>query len=139
MLLDANKFQKINDTKDIEDVLVPNHYGHMGEEFPLSKSQREAFAKSQYENHSDIFAINGPPGTGKTTILQSFIANSLVNAVLNNTPPPLIVGCSSNNQAITNILDSMKLENKSKDVLQERWLLGVNSFGLYLTGTSKKS
>jgi hypothetical protein len=139
MLLDANKFQKINDTKDIEDVLVPNHYGHMGEEFPLSKSQREAFAKSQYENHSDIFAINGPPGTGKTTILQSFIANSLVNAVLNNTPPPLIVGCSSNNQAITNILDSMKLENKSKDVLQERWLPGVNSFGLYLTGTSKKT
>jgi len=112
MLLDANKFQKINDTKDIEDVLVPNHYGHMGEEFPLSKSQREAFAKSQYENHSDIFAINGPPGTGKTTILQSFIANSLVNAVLNNTPPPLIVGCSSNNQAITNILDSLKINQK---------------------------
>lgn len=137
MLLDANKFQKINDTKDIKHILVPNHYGHMGEEFPLSKSQREAFAKSQYKSHSDIFAINGPPGTGKTTILQSFIANSLVNAVLNNTPPLLIVGCSSNNQAITNILDSMKLENKSKDVLQERWLKGVDSFGLYLTGISK--
>lgn len=138
-LLDTNVPQKINGSKKIEDILIPNHYGHMGEEFPLSKSQREAFAKSQYKNHSDIFAINGPPGTGKTTILQSFIANSLVNAVLNNIPPPLIVGCSTNNQAITNILDSMKLDNKTNDILQERWLPDVSSFGLYLTGTSNVS
>ncbi|MDL1914068.1 MAG: hypothetical protein FDW93_06025 [Bergeyella sp.] len=139
MLLDTNISQKINGSKEIEDILIPNHYGHMGEEFPLSKSQREAFAKSQYKSRSDIFAINGPPGTGKTTILQSFIANSLVHAVLNDAPPPLIVGCSTNNQAITNILDSMRLENKSNDILQERWLLDVTSFGLYLTGTSKSA
>ncbi|MBT0548919.1 AAA domain-containing protein [Riemerella anatipestifer] len=138
-LLDTDVPQKINGSKEIEDILIPNHYGHMGEEFPLSKSQREAFAKSQYKNHSDIFAINGPPGTGKTTILQSFIANSLVNAVLNNAVPPLIVGCSTNNQAITNILDSMKLDNKTNDILQERWLPDVSSFGLYLTGTSKSA
>lgn len=114
-------------------ILVSNHYGHMGEEFPLSKSQREAFAKYQNPTFNDIFAINGPPGTGKTTILQSFIANSLVNAVLLGVKTPLIIGCSTNNQAITNILDSMKLENKNKKILQERWIESVSSFGLYLT------
>jgi hypothetical protein len=138
-LLEAKPEHKITETKEIEDILIPNHYGSMEGEFPLSKSQREAFAKSQYENHSDIFAINGPPGTGKTTILQSFIANSLVNAVLNNEQPPLIVGCSTNNQAITNILDSMKLKNPSNIILQERWIPEVNSFGMYLTGLSKSA
>lgn len=136
-LLDTAIPQKSSDNKEIDDILIPNHYGYMGEEFPLSKSQREAFAKSQYEEGSDIFAINGPPGTGKTTLLQSFIANSFVNTVLSDSTPPLIVGCSTNNQAITNILDSMKLENKTNDILQERWLPDVSSFGLYLTGTSK--
>ena len=136
-LLESKPIQKIIETKEIDDILIQNHYGSMEGEFPLSKSQREAFAKSQYENHSDVFAINGPPGTGKTTILQSFIANSVVNAVLKNEQPPLIVGCSTNNQAITNILDSMKLKNSANNILQERWIPDVNSFGMYLTGTSK--
>lgn len=138
-LLDTTTPVKSSNKKEIDDVLIPNHYGYMGEEFPLSKSQREAFAKSQYDDVSDVFAINGPPGTGKTTILQCFIANSFVNAVLTNSTPPLIVGCSTNNQAITNILDSMKLKNEANDLLQERWLPNVSSFGLYLTGTSKTS
>lgn len=138
-LIDTKPLQKITNTKEIDDILIPNHYGSMEGSFPLSKSQREAFAKAMYEGDSDVFAINGPPGTGKTTILQSFIANSVVNAVLNDTQPPLIIGCSTNNQAITNILDSMKLENSAKDILQERWIPNVNSFGMYLTGASKSA
>lgn len=132
-LLDSKSIEKIVEEDKISNILVKNHYGHMNSEFPLSKSQREAFSKFQNENFSDIFAINGPPGTGKTTLLQSFLANIIVNSVLLDKKAPLIVGCSTNNQAITNILDSMQLENFEKNILQERWLPMIGSFGLYLT------
>lgn len=132
-LLNPAPVKPITNYDPIEIFLPKSHYGYMGSEFPLSESQREAFGKYQDTIHNDIFAINGPPGTGKTMILQAFIANILVNAVLEGTPPPLIIGCSNNNQAITNILDSMKMENKLKNPLQDRWIPNVSSFGLYLT------
>ena len=132
-LLTPSPVEVISDYNNVDIVLPKSHYGYMGSEFPLSASQREAFGKYQNSSYNDIFAINGPPGTGKTTILQAFIANILVNAVLENAPAPLIIGCSTNNQAITNILDSMKLENKQQNPLQDRWIPNISSFGLYLT------
>ena len=131
-LLDPTETKTTTDYDHIAITLPKTHYGYMGDEFPLSESQREAFGKYQDASHNDIFAINGPPGTGKTTILQAFIANILVNAVLENAPMPLIVACSTNNQAITNILDSMKLDNKKQDPLKDRWIPKVSSFGLFL-------
>lgn len=118
--------------------LNANHFGHMNGEFPLSTSQRVAFAQFTSKHNKQAFAINGPPGTGKTTILQSFIANIITQSVLEENPAPLMVGCSTNNQAITNILDSMQLE-ETKDLLSNRWLPDVNSFGLYLASSSKKN
>lgn len=112
------------------------HYGQMNNDFPLSYSQRVAFAKFTSKHNNNIFAINGPPGTGKTTILQTVIANNIVQSVLIKDTAPLMVGCSTNNQAITNILDSMQLE-KSDYLLTQRWLPEVNSFGLYLAASSK--
>ncbi|NAS30449.1 hypothetical protein GTQ40_05675 [Flavobacteriaceae bacterium R38] len=120
----------------VEIFLNPNHFGQMNGEFPLSLSQRVAFAQFTSKYNQKAFAINGPPGTGKTTILQSVIANIIVNAVLKKDNVPLMVGCSTNNQAITNILDSMKLEETSNP-LSCRWLPEVNSFGLYLAASSK--
>ncbi len=131
-LLNTSPGEVISDYNNVDIVLPKSHYGYMGSEFPLSASQREAFGKYQNSSYNDIFAINGPPGTGKTTILQAFIANILVNAVLEGASMPLIVACSTNNQAITNILDSMKLDNKKQDPLKDRWIPKVSSFGLYL-------
>ncbi|MFL0171651.1 AAA domain-containing protein, partial [Tenacibaculum maritimum] len=118
--------------------LNSNHFGQMNGVFPLSLSQREAFAQFTSEYNKQAFAINGPPGTGKTTILQSFIANIITQSVLERKPAPLIVGCSTNNQAITNILDSMNLE-ETDELLPSRWLPNVKSFGLYLASSSKKN
>lgn len=137
-ILEKENPVKIELIDDLDTILIPNHYGHMSSKFPLSKSQREAFAKFYYKDLSDIFAINGPPGTGKTTILQSFVANDFVNSVLAGKEPSLLIGCSTNNQAITNILDSMKSKEDIQDVFFHRWLPNLNSFGLFLTGDSKK-
>lgn len=115
------------------------HLGQMNNQFPLSDSQREAFAKFFFSMDSKSFAINGPPGTGKTTMLQSIIANLIVHAVLNKEQPPLIVGSSTNNQAITNILDGMELKEEKEKMgcLSKRWLPGLSSFGMYWASVSK--
>lgn len=116
--------------------LNKNHYGQMRCDFPLSQSQRVALAEYLEDNNNKVFAVNGPPGTGKTTLLQSIIANNVVVPVLDNCEPLLMIGCSTNNQAITNILDSMQpVNDAADDTLSERWLPDITSFGLYLTST----
>ncbi len=135
-VLEVKEETKNHNLSAIDVFLNPNHLGQMNGEFPLSLSQRIAFAQFTSKYNKKAFAINGPPGTGKTTILQSVIANTIVNAVLKKDNAPLIVGCSTNNQAITNILDSMKLKDTS-NTLSNRWLPNVNSMGLYLAASSK--
>jgi hypothetical protein len=115
--------------------LNPNHFGQMNGGFPLSESQRVAFAQFSSKYNEQAFAVNGPPGTGKTFILQSFIANIISKSVLASAEAPLIIGSSTNNQAITNILDSMSLDGG--DTLNSRWIPDVNSFGLYLCSKDK--
>lgn len=112
------------------------HYGQMRCDFPLSRSQRVAFAEYLDGENSKVFAVNGPPGTGKTTLLQSIIANNVVIPVLKGEGPLLMVGCSTNNQAITNILDCMQSgDADSESVLTQRWLQDVTAFGLYLSSS----
>lgn len=113
-----------------------NHVGQMGNEFPLSASQRESITCFNLLEESNILAINGPPGTGKTTFLQSVVANSVVSTVVNNEKPQLIVACSTNNQAITNILNSFVFD--SKDKFTQRWLPNLTSLGLYLSTNENK-
>lgn len=114
------------------------HLAQMSGEFPLSVSQREALAMYTHPRSSRIFAVNGPPGTGKTTFLQTVIANRLVDSVLSGGEPELIVASSVNNQAITNILKDFKIEAADSDTsevrLAERWLPELDTLGLYLSG-----
>lgn len=114
------------------------HRAQMSGDFPLSVSQRETLAMYTHPRCSRIFAVNGPPGTGKTTFLQTVIANRLVNSVLSGGEPELIVASSVNNQAITNILKDFKIEAADSDDsevrLAERWLPELDTLGLYLSG-----
>lgn len=114
------------------------HLAQMSGDFPLSVSQRETLAMYTHPRCSRIFAVNGPPGTGKTTFLQTVIANRLVNSVLSGGEPELIVASSVNNQAITNILKDFKIEAADSDDsevrLTERWLPELDTLGLYLSG-----
>lgn len=111
-----------------------NHAGSMQSQFPLSPSQREALYHFLEAPPASVLAVDGPPGTGKTTLIHSVIASLWVQAALRGDDPPLIVVSSTNNQAVTNVLDSL-----SRFEAVERWLPApVVGFGLYLTNDKRK-
>ncbi|NNM59053.1 MAG: hypothetical protein HKM04_04495, partial [Legionellales bacterium] len=108
------------------------HIGQMQADHPLSSSQRASINYLYDEPNNDIFTVHGPPGTGKTTLLLSVIASKWIQAAIDNQPPPIIVAASTNNLAVTNILDSFNKINSS-----ERWLPELTSYGLYLAPSQK--
>ena len=106
------------------------HGGTMSEEYPLADNQRDALHVLGGMDVGDVLAVSGPPGTGKTTLLQSIVADELVRAALEGDVPPVIVGTSTNNQAVTNIIDSfgsVKVPKGKGSCLNHRWLLDAAS------------
>lgn len=116
------------------------HVGQMGGEYPLSPSQREAIIHFNAIGEGEVLAVNGPPGTGKTTLLQSIVADLYVKHALEKKEPPIIVASSTNNQAVTNIIDSFgKISIIGFHNLEERWINGVTSFATYFPSKGKIS
>lgn len=138
--LNEKEETKVGDI-DFTELFLSNqkHLGQMKKEYPLSKSQRLSMNYLSYQKEGEIFTIHGPPGTGKTSVLLSVIASEWVDAALNKKMPPLIVAASTNNLAVTNILDSLNKTKNEADILENRWLPNVNSFGAYLCSSSKES
>jgi hypothetical protein len=107
------------------------HTGQMRADFGLAISQRQALVHILHSAPEDLVAVNGPPGTGKTTLLQSVIASLWVDAAFEQSVPPIILGCSTNNQAVFNILDSFSQKNSnSDDKVALRWLPTQVPYGL---------
>jgi energy-coupling factor transporter ATP-binding protein EcfA2 len=127
--------------------LIPNdfylkmkeHKGQMGGEYPLSESQREALNHFSEIKDGELLAISGPPGTGKTTLLQSIVADLYVKSAIKEEKAPVIVASSTNNQAVTNIIDSFgSILPKGIKNLEMRWIEGINSFATYFPSSTKK-
>ncbi|WP_210202672.1 AAA domain-containing protein [Brucella pituitosa] len=113
--------------------------GHSNDEHPVADRQRDALAHLVASNEGDILAVNGPPGTGKTTMLLSAIAGEWVRAALARSVPPLIVAASTNNQAVTNIIDAFGKDfAQGEGPFSGRWLPDIKSFGIYLPADSKE-
>jgi hypothetical protein len=120
--------------------LSTQHLGQMNGQFPLSPSQRESLHHLCALHTGEILAINGPPGTGKTTLVQSIVANQLVRCALSEDDAPVILVSSTNNQAVTNVIDSFgKAEPIRSDGLDRRWVTGVRSFALYFPSAGRKA
>jgi len=113
------------------------HLGQMSNEFPLSISQRKTLLSYFTAEENAITAVNGPPGTGKTTLLQSLVATEVVKAAINGEEAPVILACSTNNQAVTNIIDSFINSKSTLGNLSERWIPGFNGYATYLPSNSK--
>ncbi|MDT3766953.1 DEAD/DEAH box helicase [Gleimia hominis] len=108
--------------------------GSMSKRFSLAPSQRVAVHAQRKSEAGELVAVSGPPGTGKTTMLQSVVASTIVDHALRGEKAPLIVGTSTNNQAVTNIIDSFSsVSPDDPQKFEQRWLLKVDSAGS-LTG-----
>ncbi|WP_419779264.1 AAA domain-containing protein [Maridesulfovibrio sp.] len=123
------------------------HLGQMSNSFGLGPSQRQTIHHFFATQQNETLAVNGPPGTGKTTLLQSAIASLWIKNILDsrdgNTFPPVIVATSSNNQAVTNVIRDFGtvLSKDSENILERRWLPDeVKSLGSYALseGNQKK-
>lgn len=112
------------------------HLGQMGFDFPISISQRKSLYTFIHEENK-VFAVNGPPGTGKTTLLQSIVANKIVESAISGKNPSIILACSANNQAVTNIIDSFSKSNTKEGNLQGRWLPRIEGYATYLPANGK--
>lgn len=117
--------------------------GTMSAGYGLANSQADAVAAFTRMAKGDLMAVNGPPGTGKTTLLQSIIASEVVARALEGGEPSVIVGVSTNNQAVTNInrsLNEMFEGNSSVRTFlggTARWIPDAQTYGLYLPADSK--
>lgn len=126
-LFAADITQKSEDKIDMDhDRLLKNAIravGSMSDGFPLTASQRRAVHAFLQDGAGDITAVSGPPGTGKTTMLQAVVASLIVQHCLDNKSAPLIIGTSTNNQAVTNIIDSFSsVAKEDAGILAKRWI-----------------
>jgi hypothetical protein len=111
--------------------------GHINPEHPLSPSQREAMVELARLGTGQVLAVNGPPGTGKTTLLQSVVAQLWVDAALEESHCPLIMVASTNVKAVENVLESFT--NICAQTGHKRWHPYEGGFGLFLASASRES
>lgn len=134
-LLQASIAPGIKTPKLMTTVPVPSsvagHYGHMGA-YGLNDEQRAVVRYAMNLIPGQALAVNGPPGTGKTSVLQGVIASLIVKrAVEGKKEAPVIVATSTNNQAVSNIIDTFTTEeNPQGNIITKRWLRGVDSIAV---------
>lgn len=117
------------DSKETLDI-ARSHLGQMNNNFPLSRSQRKALLTwLKYESSEDIMVVNGPPGTGKTTLIQSLIASKIVQSAIKADKPLVALCCATTHKAVTNIIDSF---NKS-GVSDIRFLSDIAGCATYVS------
>ncbi|ENH55877.1 viral (Super1) RNA helicase family protein [Escherichia coli p0305293.7] len=128
-----------------ESLLAPgakfsDRLGPSGDKFPLAKAQRDALSHFLDARHGDILAVNGPPGTGKTTLVLSIIATQWARAALEKSEPPVIIATSTNNQAVTNIIEAFGKDfSQGTGAMAGRWLPELKSFGAYFPSSPRKA
>lgn len=113
--------------------------GHSSDTYHLADAQRDALSHTLTMENGEVLAVNGPPGTGKTTFVLSAVASLWINAALEKKNPPVIVAASTNNQAVTNIIDAFGKDfSEGEGEFQGRWLPDITSYGAYFPAKSKE-
>lgn len=114
------------------------HLGHFSDSFSIAGSQRLAVHRFLELGDNQILSVTGPPGTGKTTVLQSVIASLWVESALaTNARPPIIACTGATNQSVMNIIDSFERSAGSEDPFSGRWLPHIHSFGTFCVSQMK--
>jgi AAA domain len=120
-------------TREEQTRFSDRHVAQMGSRFPLSPDRCSVLMHFLVtSNDGQILAVTGPPGTGKTTLLHTIVANMWTEAAIQSgePEPPVIVVASTNNQAVTNVTKSFG-EINGDSCLESRWVPEVHSLGIY--------
>ncbi|HCP26779.1 MAG TPA: DNA helicase [Pantoea ananatis] len=134
-----------HDMPPLESLLPDNamfceRLGHSGDTFPLAVAQRDALSHYLTQQPGDMLAVNGPPGTGKTTLMLSIIATEWARAALNKSEPPVVIATSTNNQAVTNIIEAFGKDfGSGTGAMEGRWLPDVISFGAFYPSSTQRA
>ena len=114
------------------------HLGHFSASFSLAESQRQAVHRFVETPENQMFCVNGPPGTGKTTALQSFVASTWVEAALTQKAlAPIQLVCGATNQSVLNVINSFAANTEDNSPIAARWIPGVNSYGSFCASFTK--
>lgn len=137
--LSAPNKREIHRSKVITYCAAKNHKGQFSGDFSLNDSQRHAVHRALSTPDNDFVCVIGPPGTGKTTLLQSVIASLYVNAALKcgQTTPPIVACTGATNQSVQNVIDCFTRADIDDQVLASRWLPAVFSYGSFCISRSR--
>jgi hypothetical protein len=118
-------------------------FGHMDEAgpdgrvaFALDATQRMATVAATRAAWRDAIAvtpINGPPGTGKTSVLRAIIASHWVQDALSGRDVPRqIWGTGCTNKAVRNMIEAFgAVAGPAGSGLHARWIDGLPSYGWF--------
>ena len=119
--------------------LLADRLGHSTDQFPVAERQRDVLSCLAEAGEGEVIAVNGPPGTGKTTMVLSVIAGEWVRAARNGGDPPVTVVASTNNQAVTNVIDAFGKDfADGKGPFAGRWIPDIGSYGVYLPSKTRE-
>lgn len=125
-IVHAEYFKHTGESFEKVKSLQNNNFDHFG----LNQHQRifaHHASKMPQVGSESVIALNGPPGTGKTTVLQTVVASMVVNSTLQDKTLPVIFGCSATNQAKNNIIggfayDEVHPKYNTDKSLYQRWI-----------------
>lgn len=109
------------------------HKGQFNGSFSLNDSQRHAVHCALTVPANDFTCVLGPPGTGKTTLIQSIIASLYVEAALKGgtSRPPIIACTGATNQSVQNVIDCFERSDSDEQEEGSRWLPALFSYGTF--------
>lgn len=85
--------------------------------YNLTRSQRDILSLLNQSSDNDILSVTGPPGTGKTTLIRSIVADCIVRSALDNNDPKSVLCCAPSNRAVENIIRCLDIKRR-----RLRWL-----------------
>ncbi|WP_158062069.1 AAA domain-containing protein [Burkholderia catarinensis] len=107
--------------------------------FPLDATQRTAVGAILSLKEGELQAVNGPPGSGKTSMLRAVVASQWINAALQQAPCPITLACGATNQSVTNVIEAFGNAPHPDATLThaQRWIADASSYGAYLPASSR--
>ncbi|MBH0231511.1 DEAD/DEAH box helicase [Halobacillus yeomjeoni] len=109
----------------------PRHLGHFPGNDALSTSQRQALYYIFEENEGGVLAINGPPGTGKSMMMNCIASSLYVESALLKQKHPQVLTATAHDR-FTSLDIAQDFECADSSLIEKRWIHSLDHYALYL-------